>query len=120
MSTDPTWSHDASMRYLNAVPLPADFTWPHRDGGERPVRPVHHSVIGYGKWLRETPYFPGLFELAHDLLAGAPQELDVAWLPAELNRIRELHKAEAATAAGDHLAHKLRRLLPSPNQPTLF
>lgn len=107
------------MRYLNTVPLPAIFNWPHRDGGEHSARPVHNTVIGYGKWLRETPYFPGLFELAHDLLAAAPNDFDVDWLPTELQRVRDRFKAEP-TRPSEHLAQKIRRLLPPPNQPTLF
>lgn len=107
------------MRALNAVPLPTAFTWPHRDGGEQAVRPVHGAVIGYGKWLRETPYFPGLFELAHDLLAAAPAEFDADWLPTELQRVREKFGAEPGRA-GEHLAQKLRRLMPPADQPTLF
>ena len=107
------------MRYLNSVPLPPAFTWPHRDGGEHAVRPVHAVVIGYGKWLRETPYFPGLFELIHDLLVAAPQDLDVAWVPAELQRLRDQYKAEPAVP-GEHLAQRIRRLMPANNQPTLF
>lgn len=113
------WSRDATMRYLNSVPLPAAFTWPHRDGGELAVRPVHTAVIGYGKWLRETPYFPGLFELAHELLVSAPQDLDVEWLPSRLQEARAQYK-DAPSKPSEHLAQKLRRLLPAPNQPTLF
>ena len=114
-----SWSRDATMRYLNAVPLPAEFAWPHRDGGDYKVRPVHAAVIGYGKWLRETPYFPGLFELVHDLLAAAPQELDVGWLPCELQRLRARYEAEPGQP-GEHLAQKIRRLNAAPDQPTLF
>jgi hypothetical protein len=121
MSTTPRspWSHDATMRYLNSVPLPATFTWLHRDGGERAVRPVHAAVSGYGKWIRETPYFPGLFELAHHLLATAPEDFEVEWLPRELERARDRFKAEPARPC-EHLAHKIRRLMPGADQPTLF
>jgi len=115
-----TWTGDATMRFLNACPLPRTFTWPHRDDGkDRPVTPAHGTVTAYGKWLRETPYFPGLFELAHDLLAAAPDEFDAEWLPIELARIRKKFEPEPAKA-GEHLAHKLRRLLPAANQPTFF
>lgn len=115
-----TWTIDATMRYLNALPLPRTFTWPHRDDGkERPVMPAHGTVIAYGKWLRETPYFPGLFELIHDVLANAPDEFDAQWLPAELLRTRERFKAEPHRP-GEHLGHQLRRLRPTSNQVTFF
>lgn len=115
-----TWTGDMTMRYLNAYPLPRSFTWPHRDDDkDRAVMPAHGTVTGYGKWLRETPYFPGLFELATDLLAAAPDEFDAEWLPLELNRVRTRFKNEA-TRPGEHLAHKLRRLLPAANQATFF
>lgn len=115
-----SWTSDATMRYLNALPLPRTFTWPHRDDGkERPVTPAHGTVTAYGKWLRETPYFPGLFELIHDVLVAAPEEFDAEWLPAELQRTRDRFKAEPRPL-GEHLAHQLRRLRPSANQPTFF
>lgn len=115
-----TWTNDATMRYLNAVPLPRTFTWPHRDDTtDRPVTPAHGAVTAYGKWLRETPYFPGLFELIHDLIAAAPEEFDADWLPAELQRTRARFAAEQLRP-GEHLAHQLRRLRPMANQPTFF
>jgi hypothetical protein len=107
------------MRYLNAVPLASTFTWPHRDGGEHAVRPVHSAVIGYGKWLRETPYFPGLFELVHEVLSAAADDVDVEWLPLELQRLRGRFEREPGRP-GEHLAQRIRRLMPAPNQPTLF
>jgi hypothetical protein len=84
------WSKDDTQAYLQANPLPAEFRWTHRDhkldpdGGLRVVHPSHSSVENYGKWLRETPYFPGLFELIHGILAGAPDLGDAEWLAAEL------------------------------------
>lgn len=116
------WTRDATMRYLNARPLPRTFMWPHRDADDnkdRPVWPVHGSVIGYGKWLREVPYFPGLFELVHDVLAAAPDEFNAEWLPFELQRVREKFANEPARA-GEHLAHKIRRLMPAANQATFL
>jgi hypothetical protein len=89
-----TWSKDDSQAYLKANPLPVEFRWPHRDhrdapdGGLRPVQPAHKSVESYGKWLRETPYFPGLFELAHEILAAAPDLGDADWLASELSARR--------------------------------
>jgi hypothetical protein len=119
MSTTIAWTLDSSMRALNKLPLPKDFTWPHRDGGERPVRPVHGAVIGYGKWLRETPYFPGLFELCHDLLTDAPNEIFYWWLPTQLRELRAKLEKEPK-APGESLAHMLRRRRISSNQINLF
>lgn len=115
-----TWDQDCTMRYLNQEPLPPDFTWPHRDGGERTVWPVHTAVIGYGKWLRETPYFPGLFELIHEIADRATDELpDGPALAAQLNDLRKKHP-EIKSIPGNSIAHQLRRLLPLPGQATLF
>lgn len=79
------------MRYLNANPLPMSFRWKHRDfpeGPERPVQPSHKSVAAYGKWLRETPYFQGLFELVHAVLEAAPELGDCEWLAEEIIKRR--------------------------------
>lgn len=114
------WTLDASMRFLNAFPLPETFAWPHRDAGrDQPVWPRHTVVTGYGKWLRETPYFPGLFELAHEALRGAPDELDADWLANELARLRGRYETEPSRT-GEALAHKIRRLMPRAEAPTLF
>jgi kynureninase len=78
------WTRDCTMAYLNANPLPVAFKWVHRDGGERPVQPAHRSVHGYGKWLRETPYFQGLFELIHDVLCRVEDVGDAEWLAEEI------------------------------------
>jgi hypothetical protein len=88
------WTRDATMRYLNANPLPASFRWTHRDGGERAVQPSHRLVTGYGKWLRETPYFQGLFELIHDLLEQVSEVGDGEWLAAEIMKRRTLREQE--------------------------
>lgn len=94
MSTG-AWSRDDSMRYLNQVPLPAWFRWHHRDDADpkstRVARPVHSAVTGYGKWLRETPYFPGLFELVHEVLVKAEELGDSEWLGHE---VKKFHEAE--------------------------
>jgi hypothetical protein len=52
------------------------------------VRPRHTSVTSYGKWLEETPYFPGLFEEIHGILLHARELGDADWLAAELLRRR--------------------------------
>jgi hypothetical protein len=76
------WTDEDVMRWLDDFPLPADFTWTRvdrtKDTKEKietpntPVRPAHHGVA-YGKWLRETPYFPGLFERARDIIRAIPE-----------------------------------------------
>lgn len=84
------WSRDDTMHYLNANPLPASFRWRHRDdppGTDRPVVPSHRSVTGYGKWLRETPYFQGLFEVAHACLEAAPEVGDADWLATQIRAV---------------------------------
>lgn len=88
------WSKDDTQAYLKANPLPREFKWLHRDhqadpeGGMRTVQPSHASVANYGKWLRETPYFPGLFELVHEVLAGSHDLGDADWLAEQLNAKR--------------------------------
>lgn len=115
-----SWTLDASMRFLNAFPLPETFEWPHRDAGrDAPVWPKHSMVTGYGKWLRETPYFPGLFELAHECLADAPEELPADWLLNRLHELRARYEQEPGRPA-EALAHKIRRLMPRAGAPTLF
>lgn len=87
------WTADDTMCWLSHMPLPATFAWTHRDGGEHPVMPSHTRLKGgYGKWLRETPYFPGLFEEIHAILARLPDdELITPELLAE--RLLALRKA---------------------------
>lgn len=87
------WTRDVTMRYLNEYPLPETFTWHHRDDAdpkkERPVQPVHRAVTAYGKWLRETPYFQGLFELIHDLLSTLPDSEELGgsdWLAEQIKK----------------------------------
>jgi hypothetical protein len=111
-SPDPgaaAWSKDHTQDYLTANPLPPGFLWPHRDhrhednGGLRPVQPSHSQVTAYGKWLRETPYFPGLFERIHAILTAAPDLGDAEWLAASLLPLRPGRippgQARAAAAA---------------------
>ena len=76
------WTDDDVMRWLNDFPLPADFRWTRVDRArdtkkkiESPgtlVMPAHRGVV-YGKWLRETPYFPGLFEAIRDIIKALPE-----------------------------------------------
>lgn len=119
------WDRNCTMRYLNEYPLPKDtFLWPHRDGGERPVWPVHSVITDYGKWLRETPYFPGLFELIHDMVSNiialTPDQLgNGAWLAEELAALRQKH-ADIEEKPGQSIAHQLRKRLPVPGQASLF
>lgn len=91
-----SWTYADTAAYLKANPLPADFLWrkneptKHLPLAQQPlagVRPTY-AVADYGKWLRETPYFPGLFELIHDLLFSHPGLPDVATLAAQLTQIR--------------------------------
>lgn len=63
------WTPEDTQRYLTEHPLPPAFRWQHRDGGEAVVAPTYRLTGGYGKWLRETPYFQGLFEEIHAILA---------------------------------------------------
>lgn len=82
------WTRDQTMAYLNEWPLPPTFKWTHRDGGQRPVQPSHRNVIAYGKWLRETPYFQGLFEIIHSILLKSPDLGDPDWLAEEINKMK--------------------------------
>jgi hypothetical protein len=81
------WTKEHTQAWLTGSPLPADLRWRHRDGGVRIVSPRYRLTAGYGKWLRETPYFPGLFEAVHELLAAVPYE---AALPAPAEIVRAL------------------------------
>lgn len=82
------WTKEHTMAFLNSCPLPPSFKWKHRDGGLRPVCPSHRSVIGYGKWLREAPYFRGLFDLIHEVLQNAPELGGPEWLAEEVNKMK--------------------------------
>lgn len=91
----PSWTHADTEAYLDENPLPVDFQWFHRnkDAHGNPllatVKPTYAIHGGYGKWLHDTPYFPGLFELIHDLLfhSGATVP-DIETLTAQLERIK--------------------------------
>ena len=83
------------MAYLTDNPLPVDFQWFHRnkDPNGKPlmaaVKPIYSISGGYGKWLHDTPYFPGLFELIHDLLFHSGSTLpDIDTLTAQLAAIK--------------------------------
>lgn len=104
------WTDDDVERWLTHFPLPADFTATRvdrvKDTGEKihtpdtPVRPAHLGVA-YGKWLRETPYFPGLFERIRDIIRAIP--------------------VGGRLPTPDELAAQLRQPAPQPpEQPSLF
>lgn len=84
------WSPKDTEDWLTKVPLPVDFTWPDDCRKERAVLPSNRLTKGYGFWLRTTPYFPGLFEEIHQIIARAPSdfEMTAAWLADELNQRR--------------------------------
>lgn len=84
------WSQADTRAFLTKFPLPSEFTWPNRDGIEKPVLPSYRITGGYGKWLHETPNFPGLFELVHGIIARAPFGFVITptWLAAELQKFR--------------------------------
>lgn len=91
----PAWTHADTMAYLDENPTPVDFTWFHKnkDAHGRPilavVKPKYTLSGGFGKWLHDTPYFPGLFELIHDLLFHSGATLpDIDTLVAHLDRIK--------------------------------
>lgn len=82
------WTQEDTIDYLRLNPLPADFIWKNRTGQNAAVKPSY-NVANYGKWLHETPYFPGLFELIHDLLFSAGSRLpSITTLTDQLARIR--------------------------------
>ena len=82
------WEPQNTVEYLTQNPLPVSFFWKDNEGTPRAVYPKHKSVIAYGKWLKETPYFPGLFELIHKILVHARDLGDADWLAAELETRR--------------------------------
>lgn len=82
------WTHKDTRAYLDANPVPVGCHWLDNNAVQRAVRPSHSSVTGYGKWLQETPYFPGLFELIHGILANTAELGDADWLAGELDRRR--------------------------------
>jgi hypothetical protein len=91
----PSWTVVDTMDYLSANPLPVDFLWIHRDktrdGKTRlaVVKPTYAIRDGYGKWLHDTPYFPCLFELIHDLLFHSGDRLPgIDEITAMLERIK--------------------------------
>lgn len=83
------WTKADTMDYLSANPLPTDFKWRRRDGELVSPQPTY-AISNYGKWLHDTPYFQGLFELVHELVLAAGSTLpDVETLVAQLDRIRK-------------------------------
>lgn len=98
----PPWTKDDTQAFLTAFALPPDFAWPTKGGGLRKVCPSY-QITEYGKWLRETPYFPGLFEAAHGVLVRHSAEIlaEPPDLPPEQGRLlRELDLARPKTAPG--------------------
>lgn len=90
------WSQEDTEAWLKAYPLPVDFTWPDNHSKERAVLPSNRLHKGYGFWLRTTPYFPGLFEEIHLIIALTPSDflMTPAWLAGELNKRRAVGKQE--------------------------
>jgi hypothetical protein len=76
--------------WLNDYPLPCEFVWLDRYGKARRVLPTYRIKGGYGKWLRETPYFPGLFEEIHHIIALTPSDtvMTPEWLATQLDARR--------------------------------
>ena len=88
---DLAWTPEDTKEYLDANPLPIGFTWKHKDGGLRAVHPSY-SVASYGKWLRETPNFQGLFEEIHRVIVQAGAKLpSIEQVAAELVRRHPQH-----------------------------
>lgn len=82
------WTKADTIEYLATNPLPIGFRWRHRDGQLAEVRPKY-SVESYGKWLHDTPYFQGLFELVHELIVAAGAKLpDIDTIAQQLEQIR--------------------------------
>jgi hypothetical protein len=92
-----SWTHADTMAWLNENPLPIDFHWTHRDAPDGPPQLVlpKYRVTSYGKWLRETPYFPGLFEDIHNLLFHAPVLPTTDDLVSQLHTIARARKAQS-------------------------
>lgn len=98
----PPWTKDDTEAFLTEFPLPASFTWPGKDGKALAVCPKYTLHGGYGKWLRETPYYPGLFDAVHTVLATDDAALgDEAVMLRALERARsERRDAHARAQAG--------------------
>lgn len=95
------WTDYDVERWLNDYPLPADFRWTRVDRNKTTkaktltpstlVMPTHRG-LSYGKWLHETPYFPGLFEAIRDIILSIPPEGALPTpeqLVERLNRLQE-------------------------------
>lgn len=90
-----TWTPDDTLEYLSANPLPKNFVWKHKHAGLVPVQPTY-AVADYGKWLRETPNFQGLFELIHAQIMSAGAKLpDIQTITAQLDEIRSARERQA-------------------------
>ena len=85
----PAWEKADTMAWLSKYPLPPTFMW---EG--RLVRPTYRIKGGWGKWLAETPYHPGLFELIHEIIVGMGEALPT---PEELQeKLREIERVRNA------------------------
>lgn len=76
------WTLDLTEAWLTEYGLPVEFRWTRTDKNfdgsmtSTPgavVLPQYQIKKGYGFWLRTTPYFPGLFELVHQILDRWPE-----------------------------------------------
>lgn len=98
----PSWSKDDTEAFLSDWPLPATFAWPGKDGKPLAVCPKYQIHGGYGKWLRETPYYPGLFDAVHNALVA-----DDSALASEAVLLRHLEDARQARTAAHAKARAL-------------
>jgi hypothetical protein len=89
----PVWTKDHTQAWLTGNPLPAGLRWLDHNDNLLPVEPrfpILTTSFSYGKWLRDNPYFPGLFEAVHDILSSAFRD---ATLPTMDQLLRELELA---------------------------
>lgn len=66
--TVPVWSKNSTIKYLNEEGLPPGLVWENWEGVKEEVKPWFDAKQ-IGRWLSETPRFPGLFESIHQHLA---------------------------------------------------
>lgn len=71
----PPWNEENTVDFLNRYPLPTSFCWPGKDGKPLAVCPSYQIKHGYGKWLHDTPYYPGLFKAIHESLIAFGENL---------------------------------------------
>jgi hypothetical protein len=90
----PPWTKENTVDFLNRYPLPTSFAWPGKDGKPLNVCPSYQIKHGYGKWLHDTPYYPGLFEAIHEVLISFGENL-----PSEAELIAGLEPRKARLLA---------------------